>query len=285
MFVIDKIPGLHFRASEQAEIVGMDDTEHAEFAADYVGFRREADTVFTKSEKLWGSQGPPDNVSQRSVRSIHDGERGRGVRVHDAIDEEKANGVDFAGGIPSEAPEKTGYRQPGGNENITRLRSRSRSRGLRSVGEHREVSPWSGCRITSLPLTPPRPVHCRAATRSSSTTIRPAASNPSRSPPTLPPLYTAASTPLTKKASRATVCEVQFPCALGSRLPPFSPLYHLRRGVSTCTLRPLSLLRFDLKHCWSPSLSAITWVSRPPPQPSAVQGLLVSSASEQAFCT
>lgn len=140
MFVIDKIPGLHFRASEQAEIVGMDDTEHAEFAADYVGFRREADTVFTKSEKLWGSSGPPDNVSQRSVRSVHESERGRGVRVHDAIDEEKANGVDFAGGIPSEAPEKTGYRQPGGNENITRLRSRSRSRGLRSVGEHREVS-------------------------------------------------------------------------------------------------------------------------------------------------
>jgi len=153
MFVIDKIPGLHFRATEQAEIIGMDDSEHAEFAADYVGFRREADTVFTKSEKLWGSSGPPDNVSQRSVRSLHDGERGRGVRVHDAIDEEKANGVDFAG-VPSEAPEKTGYRQPGGNENITRLRSRSRSRGLRSVGEHREVSrPAAFCPKLARPPT------------------------------------------------------------------------------------------------------------------------------------
>lgn len=105
---------------------------------DYVLFRRDADAVFTSSEKLWGANSPPaaDSASTRA-RSIHDEERsidrGRGVRVHHQIDEEKAEG------IPSEAPEKTGYRQPGGNDQA-RLRSRSRGRGLRSVDEHREVS-------------------------------------------------------------------------------------------------------------------------------------------------
>ena len=33
---IDMIPGLHLRASEEAELLGMDDDQHGEFAYDYV---------------------------------------------------------------------------------------------------------------------------------------------------------------------------------------------------------------------------------------------------------
>lgn len=40
-FVIDKIPGLHLRASEEAELLGMDDDQLGEFAYDYVEVRRD----------------------------------------------------------------------------------------------------------------------------------------------------------------------------------------------------------------------------------------------------
>ena len=38
---IDAIPGLHLRASEDAELLGMDDDQHGEFAYDYVEVRRD----------------------------------------------------------------------------------------------------------------------------------------------------------------------------------------------------------------------------------------------------
>jgi ammonium transporter, Amt family len=40
-FIIDKIPGLHLRASEEAELLGMDDDQLGEFAYDYVEVRRD----------------------------------------------------------------------------------------------------------------------------------------------------------------------------------------------------------------------------------------------------
>ena len=39
--IIDKIPGLHLRASEEAELLGMDDDQLGEFAYDYVEVRRD----------------------------------------------------------------------------------------------------------------------------------------------------------------------------------------------------------------------------------------------------
>ncbi|KAK1755147.1 ammonium transporter [Echria macrotheca] len=39
--VIDMIPGLHLRASSEAELLGMDDDQHGEFAYDYVEVRRD----------------------------------------------------------------------------------------------------------------------------------------------------------------------------------------------------------------------------------------------------
>ncbi|BEI87795.1 uncharacterized protein CcaverHIS019_0105130 [Cutaneotrichosporon cavernicola] len=41
MFIINLIPGCKFRASEEAEIVGMDEVEHDEYIADYAFFRRD----------------------------------------------------------------------------------------------------------------------------------------------------------------------------------------------------------------------------------------------------
>ena len=40
-FVINRIPGLHLRASEEAELLGMDDDQLGEFAYDYVEVRRD----------------------------------------------------------------------------------------------------------------------------------------------------------------------------------------------------------------------------------------------------
>lgn len=40
-FAINKIPGLHLRASEEAELLGMDDDQLGEFAYDYVEVRRD----------------------------------------------------------------------------------------------------------------------------------------------------------------------------------------------------------------------------------------------------
>ena len=39
--VIDLIPGLKLRASEEAELLGMDDDQHGEFSYDYVEVRRD----------------------------------------------------------------------------------------------------------------------------------------------------------------------------------------------------------------------------------------------------
>ncbi|GHJ87915.1 hypothetical protein NliqN6_4317 [Naganishia liquefaciens] len=41
MFVINLVPGLHFRASEEAEVVGMDEVEHDEYVADYAWVQRD----------------------------------------------------------------------------------------------------------------------------------------------------------------------------------------------------------------------------------------------------
>lgn len=40
-FAINKVPGLHLRASEEAELLGMDDDQLGEFAYDYVEVRRD----------------------------------------------------------------------------------------------------------------------------------------------------------------------------------------------------------------------------------------------------
>src|SRR5262249_19630179 len=39
--IIDLIPGLKLRASEEAELLGLDDDQHGEFSYDYVEVRRD----------------------------------------------------------------------------------------------------------------------------------------------------------------------------------------------------------------------------------------------------
>jgi Amt family ammonium transporter len=69
-FVIDKIPGLHLRASEEAELLGMDDDQLGEFAYDYVEVRRDY-LAWTpaKADHAGGSdvpQGDRHGISQHS---------------------------------------------------------------------------------------------------------------------------------------------------------------------------------------------------------------------------
>lgn len=71
MFVINLIPGCKFRASEEAEIVGMDEVEHDEYIADYAFFRRDLEE---EPDLVWRtySRHRADNSSFR-----RDVERGR----------------------------------------------------------------------------------------------------------------------------------------------------------------------------------------------------------------
>lgn len=58
------IPGLRLRASEEAEILGIDDAEMGEFAYDYVGLEQEIGhsvDVFTKR-----SETPPTPPAEES---------------------------------------------------------------------------------------------------------------------------------------------------------------------------------------------------------------------------
>jgi len=43
LFIVDHIPGLKLRASEESEIVGIDEAECGELGYDYVSIRREMD--------------------------------------------------------------------------------------------------------------------------------------------------------------------------------------------------------------------------------------------------
>jgi len=70
-YAIDKIPGLHLRASEEAELLGMDDDQLGEFAYDYVEVRRDY-LAWTpakgepESEDAQIAQGDRHGISQHS---------------------------------------------------------------------------------------------------------------------------------------------------------------------------------------------------------------------------
>jgi len=55
-FIINHIPGLHLRASEEAELLGMDDDQLGEFAYDYVEVRRDY-LAWTPSDPEHGENG------------------------------------------------------------------------------------------------------------------------------------------------------------------------------------------------------------------------------------
>jgi Amt family ammonium transporter len=61
LFIINLIPGLHLRASEQDEIMGMDDAEVGEFAYDYVEVSR--DVVHGIEEEVENADTPDGSAS------------------------------------------------------------------------------------------------------------------------------------------------------------------------------------------------------------------------------
>ena len=139
MFVIDHIPGLHFRSTDEAEIVGMDEVEHGEYANDYVSLRRDLESSFSP-------QDPQRAESLHRIRSAHsqrekdDEEKGRGreryyskertiVEVASGSDEERAHGNGDRGGLSVQGNGSAGQ----GKEEL-RLRSRSRGRGFGAGG-------------------------------------------------------------------------------------------------------------------------------------------------------
>ncbi|KAF2000584.1 ammonium transporter 2 [Amniculicola lignicola CBS 123094] len=81
-FTIDKIPGLHLRASEEAELLGMDDDQLGEFAYDYVEVRR---------DYLAWTPAKQDPINEE--HSIPQGER-HGISQHGQMLEGKAPSED-----------------------------------------------------------------------------------------------------------------------------------------------------------------------------------------------
>lgn len=77
-WVVNKIPGLHLRASEEAELLGMDDDQLGEFAYDYVEVRRDY-LAWTPAK------GEPD----KSEAAIPQGDR-HGIHQHSQMLEGKA---------------------------------------------------------------------------------------------------------------------------------------------------------------------------------------------------
>jgi len=76
-FVINKIPGLQLRASEEAELLGMDDDQLGEFAYDYVEVRRD----YLAWTPAHNDPNHPDEVAQ--------GDR-HGIAAHSQMLEGKA---------------------------------------------------------------------------------------------------------------------------------------------------------------------------------------------------
>lgn len=110
-FIINKIPGLHLRASEEAELLGMDDDQLGEFAYDYVEVRRDY--------LAWT---PAKDQPEQDNHQIPQGER-HGIPAHSQMLEGKApsesgsNGNEhtgIAGDRHAMALEK-GDREPGGH--------------------------------------------------------------------------------------------------------------------------------------------------------------------------
>lgn len=51
LLVIDKIPGCHFRSTQEAEIVGIDETDHGEWLADYAWHQRDLESLVEREQQ------------------------------------------------------------------------------------------------------------------------------------------------------------------------------------------------------------------------------------------
>ncbi|KAK2464726.1 hypothetical protein APHAL10511_003302 [Amanita phalloides] len=78
LWVMHFIPGLRLRASEEAEILGIDDAEMGEFAYDYVGLEQEIGHVITPPAEL-------QNDQQKTISSTDEEPQGKSMdeKAHD----------------------------------------------------------------------------------------------------------------------------------------------------------------------------------------------------------
>lgn len=84
LWIMHYIPGLSLRASEEVEILGLDDAEMGEFAYDYVGLEQELGHTVILDNHLGAEGGgrEPPHKSRHSISSVE----------HGTIDEEKGPG-------------------------------------------------------------------------------------------------------------------------------------------------------------------------------------------------
>lgn len=125
MFVINLIPGCHFRSTEEAEIVGMDDVELGEYVVDYAYHERDLEGNYEPDLKLptrapTPNRGPFASSKKSSPDSTPD------VRTH----------TQAAPEFEPSSSHSLSVQEQGG----IRARSQSRGRGLRmSQGEDVEM--------------------------------------------------------------------------------------------------------------------------------------------------
>jgi Amt family ammonium transporter len=75
LFIMNLIPGLSLRATEEAEILGIDDAEIGEFAYDYVELTREVLNDTSDAESKYSGSHPHNdlNVHEKSHDSANVG--------------------------------------------------------------------------------------------------------------------------------------------------------------------------------------------------------------------
>ena len=108
-FLINLVPGLHLRASEEAELLGLDDDQLGEFAYDYVEVRRDY-LAWTpaKGETVDGEEGA-DNVPMEDRMGIghHKELMAEKSRSHSDEDEKKGGFFGMNGWGKGEKKEHT----------------------------------------------------------------------------------------------------------------------------------------------------------------------------------
>jgi len=70
LWIMHVIPGLRLRASENDEIIGIDDAEMGEFAYDYVGLEQEIGHSTENVGALGGAREPQHHTSSRGESSV-----------------------------------------------------------------------------------------------------------------------------------------------------------------------------------------------------------------------
>lgn len=68
------IPGLSLRASEEAEILGIDDAEIGEFAYDYVELTREVLNDVSDNESKFSGQHQHEGVGHEKIEPVRGGD-------------------------------------------------------------------------------------------------------------------------------------------------------------------------------------------------------------------